>query len=98
MKYGIRFKKYREKAGLTQNDAAKIIGVKGYQLANYETGRSEPSIDVLKGMSKAYNISIDHLVGNNRIKADMPPIDEEVYDVEAALQKLKEFVEQNNKK
>ena len=97
MNYGIRFKKYRERTGLTQNEAAKLIGVKGYQLANYETGRSEPSIDVLRAMSRVYNISIDLLVGNVKTNVSIP-IDEEEYDIELALQKLKKFVEENNKK
>ena len=52
MDLGKRFKFYREKAGLRQNKAAELIGVKNYQLGNYETNRSEPSIDVLKRMKQ----------------------------------------------
>ena len=77
MDLGKRFKFYREKAGLRQNKAAELIGVKNYQLGNYETNRSEPSIDVLKRMSKVYGISVDKLIGNS-INASNVPIDESI--------------------
>lgn len=64
MDLGKRFKRYRERRGLTQNQAAELIGVKNYQLGNYETNRSEPSISTLKRMSEVYEVSIDILVGN----------------------------------
>ena len=64
MNYGKRFKTYRERVGLSQKEAAELLGVKGYQLANYESNRSEPSIRVLIAMSKAYDVSIDLLLGN----------------------------------
>lgn len=70
MDYGKRFKLYRENAGLTQRQAAELIGVNPYQLANYETGRSEPSLDILKKMSKVYEVSIDNLLGNRGSKAN----------------------------
>ena len=64
MNIGRRFKIYRKKVNLTQQEAAKYIGVKPYQLANYESNRSEPSIKVLIAMSKTYHVSIDKLLGN----------------------------------
>ena len=67
MKYGERFKTYRLKQKLTQKEAAELIGVKPYQLANYETDRSEPSIQILKNMSMVYKVSIDKLVNNVRL-------------------------------
>ena len=48
MDLGKRFKRYREKQGLTQNQAAELIGINNYQIGNYETNRSEPSIEILK--------------------------------------------------
>ena len=64
MDYGSRFRAYRKRQKLSQKEAAKLIGVKSYQLANYETNRSEPSIRVLKDMSKVYHVTIDRLVNN----------------------------------
>ena len=64
MDLGGRFKTYRLKQKLSQKEAADLIGVKSYQLANYETNRSEPSIQTLKNMSMVYHVSIDKLVNN----------------------------------
>ena len=66
MNIGRRFKIYRKKNNFTQQEAAKHIGVKPYQLANYESNRSEPSIKVLVNMSKTYHVSIDQLLGNTK--------------------------------
>lgn len=64
MDLGKRFKRFREKRGLTQSHAAELIGINNYQIGNYETNRSEPSIAILKKMSEVYDVSIDILVGN----------------------------------
>lgn len=64
MNIGRRFKRIRENHHLTQAEAAKSLGIKSYQLANYESNRSEPTISTLKGMSKLYGVSIDFLLGN----------------------------------
>ena len=67
MKYGERFKLYRVRQKLSQKEAAELMDIKPYQLANYETNRSEPSIEVLKAMSVVYKVSIDNLVNNVRL-------------------------------
>ena len=63
MNIGKRFQLFRRRSRLTQKEAAKLIGVKSYQLANYESNRSEPSLKSLIAMSKAYHVSIDQLLG-----------------------------------
>ena len=56
------------KAGLRQNEAAELMGIKNYQLGNYETDRSEPNIDILKKMSKIYGVSVDRLIDNSVLR------------------------------
>ena len=63
MNIGKRFSLYRRRMHLTQKEAAKLIGVKSYQLANYESNRSEPSLKVLIAMAKTYHVSTDQLLG-----------------------------------
>ena len=65
MNYGKRFKYFREKCKMTQSQAAAVIGVKNYQLGNYETNRSEPTLTTLKKMSALYGVTIDMLLGNS---------------------------------
>ena len=91
MNLGLRFKRYRERAGLTQKEAADIIGVNSYQLANYETNRSEPSVGVLKKMSQAYKVSIDNLVGN-KIESDQE--NDTIYkENEELLKTIKQYID-----
>lgn len=71
MNYGRMFRIAREKMRLSQKEAAEQIGVKSYQLANYETNRSEPSLDVLIKMSKVYHTSIDHMLYNTKFQQRM---------------------------
>lgn len=91
MDLGLRFKKFRLQANLKQKEAAELMGIKNYQLGDYETNRSEPSIEILKKMSKIYGVSIDKLVGNNIKKLSK---DNKAYSTPEDLEKvLKEFVE-----
>ena len=92
MDLGKRFKHFREMKKLTLKEAAELIGVKYYQLANYETNRSEPSISVLKKMSQVYEISIDGLVGNISLKKK----EKDYSMMDDILKQLNELVEQIN--
>lgn len=96
MDIGKRFKHYREEKGLSQKEAAELIGVKYYQLGNYETNRSEPSIKVLKKMSQVYQVSIDQLVGN--FKNQKPMSDKEQEEMDQVFKVLSELVDKYNNK
>ena len=97
MNIGRRFRIYRQRSNLTQAEAAKVLGIKSYQLANYESNRSEPNIKTLKGMSKLYNVSIDLMLGNTTLfeteeYAKIEAQTEEYENFKGRLEKLlKEF-------
>lgn len=98
MNYGKSFKHYRQVAELTQKEAAALIGIKDYQLGNYETNRSEPSLDVLKKMSRAYHVSIDKMIGNTGLKPENPEgIKNDYFDLDELLAELNVVVEKMNK-
>ena len=100
MDFGKSFKFYRQRANLTQKEAADLIGVKDYQLGNYETNRSEPSLAILKKMSKVYFVSIDKLLGNNmfqnKYQKEQPEEEKQYVDIKEVLKNLTEYVEQEN--
>ena len=96
MDFGKSFKFYRERANLTQKEAAEKIGINDYQLGNYETNRSQPSLEVLKKMSKVYSVSIDKMLGNNLLKNKFPIEDKEYIDTEELLEDLNKIVEKMN--
>ena len=95
MDLGKNFKHYRKLAKLTQKEAAKEMGINSYQLANYETNRSEPSIAILKKMSVTYGVSIDRLVRNRQMPS-VKPIKEEYTDLNELLDNLTELVNKYN--
>ena len=94
MNIGKRFSLFRRRMRLTQKEAAKLIGVKSYQLANYESNRSEPSLKTLIAMSKVYTASTDQLLGISKKTLYEPNEDlineqeESRKDLEKALKKL----------
>lgn len=102
MDFGKSFKHYRQKAGLTQKEAADLIGIKDYQLGNYETNRSQPSLEILVKMSKVYLASVDKMLGNNLLRNKMekenPESSKDYVDINEILKSLSEYVEQANKK
>lgn len=99
MDYGKSFKHYRQSSKLTQKEAAKLIGINDYQLGNYETNRSEPSIDILKKMSKIYGVSVDKMIGNSLLKNkySLEANEDDYIDMDSLLKNLNEIVAKMNK-
>ena len=53
--------------------------------SRYESGKREPSLDILMKLSKLYHVSVDYLIGNNAvIDTSMTP--NEIIMVEAMRQ------------
>lgn len=59
----LTLKALRNKAKQTQADVAKSIGVDRTTYAKYESGASEPSIEMLQRMAKHYNVSVSCIMG-----------------------------------
>ena len=102
MDFGKRFRYYRKLAKLTQKDAAEKLGINDYQLGNYETNRSQPSLEVLKKMSKVYLVSIDMMLGNsmiqNKYEKEHPEDAKEYIDIENVLKVLEGYAAQEKNK
>lgn len=61
MKEKISLKAARVNAGLTQDEAAKKIGVTRDTLRNWETGKSSPNVVVFKTIENVYGMSYDDI-------------------------------------
>ena len=55
-------KEIRKTCGLTQKDVALKLQVVESCYANWEQGRTEPNIDMLRKLGKLFNVSIDELI------------------------------------
>lgn len=56
-------KELRQKENKTQKEIAEDLNITQRTYSNYETGKREPSIDMLINIADYYNTSIDILVG-----------------------------------
>lgn len=60
---GERLLDLRKDRSLTQKQVAEQISVSKHTIANYESERTSPNIEMLRGLSIFYNTSVDYLVG-----------------------------------
>ena len=58
----MRLKELRKQKHLTQAEIAKQLNVAISTYSGYELGTSEPSIEVLKELSKIFTVPIDYIV------------------------------------
>ncbi|HBF67791.1 MAG TPA: hypothetical protein DDW20_00505 [Firmicutes bacterium] len=61
---------YRKRNNLSQIKLAEKIGIKRYRIADWEQGRSEPSISMLKKLSDTLGVSIETLIDQNSLKIE----------------------------
>lgn len=69
-------KEYRNKAGLTQQELADILGIKRSAYAYYEIGKTTPNIQTLIDIAKIYKISLDSLISDKRLELSDSTSDE----------------------
>ncbi len=62
MDIGIQMKVARMNAGLTQSEAARLIGVSRQTLSNWENERTYPDVTQLPVMSRVYGVGVDELL------------------------------------
>ncbi|MEW6227471.1 MAG: helix-turn-helix transcriptional regulator [Bacillota bacterium] len=72
-----RLRAARERTGLTQDKAAKAVGIHRVQLSHYETGRREIDISTLARLAALYGYTPDHFLAD----ADEEEEDEEQVNV-----------------
>ena len=61
-------KDIRLRKGLTQADVAAALGVSSVVYSRYETGKRQPSIDMLKQMADIFGVTVDFLLGRQDIE------------------------------
>lgn len=54
----------RKKNNKTQKEIAEYLSITQSGYSNYECGKTEPDINILKKLSKFYNVSVDYLIEN----------------------------------
>lgn len=69
MIYGLpeRLKTLRMQRGYSQRKAASMIGVASSVMSAYESGDKTPSIEKLLVISSLYHVSVDYLLGVDKV-------------------------------
>ena len=59
------YQAFRERAHLTQREAAEKIGICQASVSAYERGANAPRVDVVADMAQVYGCSIEELLGRS---------------------------------
>lgn len=60
--FGKRLAELRHRRTLTQQQLCELVGVHVTMLSNYESGRSQPTLEVIRKMALALDVTADELV------------------------------------
>ncbi|MDD7043971.1 MAG: XRE family transcriptional regulator [Peptoniphilaceae bacterium] len=63
---GEKIKQLRTENKWTQQDLANRLHVGKTTVSNYETGHSDPNIDIINQLSEIFDVSTDYILGNSR--------------------------------
>ena len=69
---GLKLKELRTQKGLYQKDVAAMLGVDRTTYAKYETGDSEPSLEMLSKMADFFDVSLGYISGKEQEKKPTP--------------------------
>ncbi len=69
--FGKRLVEMRRRRGLTQKQLGELVGVHISQLQNYENDRSQPTLEVIRKLSLALDVTADEVVFD---KAERQPM------------------------
>ncbi|WP_263703643.1 helix-turn-helix transcriptional regulator [Bacillus thuringiensis] len=61
MAFITRIKEYRAKSNMTQEDLAKIVGVRRETISHLEKGKYNPSLQLAHDIAKALHSTIDEV-------------------------------------
>lgn len=67
-----RLKMLRKEKGMRQGDLATKLNYGYTAIANYESGRNEPSLKDLIRLADEFNVTIDYLIGYKKFKWSKP--------------------------
>ena len=80
----------RKAKKLTQKEVADAIGVKLPTYSTYETGRSEPPVEILVRLSYLFGVPLDVLTQKERLYKDTKDLAEQLDNCKAEIAKAKE--------
>ena len=77
--FRFKIRELREKYGYTQKKMSELLGIERSTYTYYETGKTEPSLRVLRKMAVVFHVSTDYLVDMSDTKNS---IEEKIYELQ----------------
>lgn len=70
--FGENLRTLRKRAGYTQKECARLLGISTSAVGMYEQGRREPDQKLLMKMAETFEVSLDRLLGtlDNEVEID----------------------------
>ena len=68
--FGQRFQRLRKQANLTQEEVASKLNITAQAVSKWENDASAPDIFMLGDISKIFNVTVDELLGNEKVKTE----------------------------
>lgn len=87
-----RFKELRERAGLKQENIARICGVGQSAISSWEVGAATPRPNQLKKLCSFYGVSADYILG---ISGDDPDLSDIEFALAGAIRDLSDAEKQD---
>lgn len=84
---GDRLKKLREARDITQDELAGRLGFSQSQVNKYESGRSEPTPEVITRIAREFEVTTDYLLGlvdntdGHIVSRDLSPLENRLLDM-----------------
>jgi len=70
-----RLRDLRLQKGLKQSEIAEKLNISFKTLSAYETGRAQPSMDMLERIAAFFNVSVDYLLGLSDLPKESVKLD-----------------------
>ena len=64
-KFCLNLKSIRRSCGLTQKQVAEALGVVESCYANWEQGRTEPNVEMLRKLGEIFQVGLDELINGD---------------------------------
>ncbi|UZQ49801.1 helix-turn-helix domain-containing protein [Clostridium kluyveri] len=68
MNFGNILSDLRNKANITQQELANVLGISRGTIGMYEIGKRDPDTDTLLKIAKYFDVSIDYLLGHSDVR------------------------------
>lgn len=85
----------RKAKNLTQKEVADAIGVKLPTYSTYETGRSEPPVEILVRLCYLFGLSMDVLTQKERTYKDTQELTEQIKQYKAEIAKAEKALDES---